>query len=249
MAKTKEKEKDPAIKAAKKAAKKTGTIHLMILMDESGSMMGLEEAVVTGCNEFLHSFKDNDDCKAWIAMFDAHPGNDRTRFKIKGKKIADAKELAIEDYNPRGMTPLNDAILDSLTALDKKVGKDETVFMAIITDGYENASEASAQTVKDTIAKYEERGWGFVYLGANQNAEAASASIGLGKKGQAFNFNATKGGVTSTSRFAGAAAATHTENYVSGLRGQALASATTDWSAGEYDKTGGKLEDADEDGS
>lgn len=228
-----------AKKAAKEAVKgkKTGKVHLFVLMDESGSMSGMQEAVVTGCNEFLHSFKDNKEARVWLGWFDQHPGDDRMRLKVKGEKIADVTPLKIGDYNPRGMTPLNDAIMDSLRALDKAVKKGEEVFVAIITDGLENASETPTAAVKAALAKREKAGWGFVYLGANQDAETTAAGLGLAKKGQAFNFNATRGGVRATMRTASNIGHGYTSLGASG--GRLMAAAV-------YDSIDGHIED-DED--
>lgn len=230
--------KTDAKKAAKDAAKaQTGDVHLFILMDESGSMNGKQEAVVTGCNEFLHEFKDNKKARAWLGFFDSHPGEDRLRLKIKGEKASKVSPLEIGDYKPRGMTPLNDAIMDALKALDKAVGKDESVFLAIITDGLENASETSVETVKAALSKREKKGWGFVYLGANHDAEVAARNYGLTGKGQSFNFNATHGGVKSAAKSVTYLAS----NYAAG--GQAvMASAASE----VHDKTGGILPDEDE---
>jgi uncharacterized protein YegL len=197
-----------AKKSAKKFAKDAkGTVHLAMIVDESGSMQGLDETVVNGINEFLHSFKGNKDAdvRVWIGMFDAHPGDPRVRVKVDGKKVSKTAPLGIEDYNPRGMTPLNDAILDTIKAIEKKKTKKERAFMVILTDGLENASEASAETVKREIAKREEQGWSFLYLGANQDARATSAAIGLGQQGKSMNFAATKVGTSNALRNAAGA--------------------------------------------
>jgi Mg-chelatase subunit ChlD len=238
MAKTKTK-KDETSSAAKDAAKKqTGNVHLFILMDESGSMSGLEEAVVTGCNEFLHAFKDNKKARAWLGFFDWEPGEPRLRLKVEGKKVADVKKLVHGDYQPRGMTPLNDAIMDALEKLDDAVKEDESAFLAIITDGYENKSEASLEAVKKALSKREKKGWGFVYIGATGDAEAVAAGYGLAGKGQSFNFSATRGGVrgmsSSVTNLAG--------SYAAG-GASAMASTASDL----YDKTSGTLPDEDED--
>lgn len=234
-----------AKKAAKAAVKKgkEGKAHLVVLMDESGSMSGKEEAVVTGCNEFLHAFKDNKSARAWVAFFDSHPGEDRTRFKLRNEKITKSASLKTGDYRPRGMTPLNDAIADTITAVAKTAGNDDTVFVAIITDGMENASETSTEQVKALIAKYEKKGWGFVYLGANQHAETSAANLGLAKKGQSFNFNATRGGVKSTMRSMSDLAASR---VAAGPGAQGLSQYEMLASAA-YDQTGGKIEDDPED--
>lgn len=227
-----------AKQAAKDAAKaKPGNVHLFVLMDESGSMSGNEEAVVTGCNEFLHSFKTNKKARAWLGFFDAHPGVPHLRLRVKGEPVSKVKPLKVSDYKPRGMTPLNDAIMDALTALDEAVGKDEGVFLAILTDGYENASETTTEAVKAALTKREKKGWGFVYLGANQDAGQAARAYGLGAKGQSFNFAATKGGTSSALRSSTQLAQGYTSMGLGGMLAQASAL---------HDKTGGVLPEDEE---
>lgn len=176
-------------------AKDKGSKHVFVLMDESGSMSGLEEAVTTGCNEFIYSFAEDRDAKIWLAWFDHSPGYDRTRFKVRGKPAADVEQLGPGDYSPRGTTPLNDAIADSVAALDAAAGDDENVFLAIITDGFENASEHSTGSIRRLLSAREEKGWGIVFLGANQNAAGTAAEFGMTKPGAAFNFHATDANV------------------------------------------------------
>jgi hypothetical protein len=172
-------------------AQSKGSKHVFVLMDESGSMSGLEEAVTTGCNEFIHSFAEDPDAKIWLAWFDHSPGQDRTRFKVRGEVAADVQHLGPGDYSPRGTTPLNDAIADTVAALDAAAGDDENVFLAIITDGYENASEHSTESIRRLLSAREEKGWGIVFLGANQNAVQTAAEFGMTKPGRAFNFDAS----------------------------------------------------------
>jgi hypothetical protein len=60
---------------------------------------------------------------------------------------------------------------------------DERVALAILTDGLENAStEYKAETVRKLLTdRQERRNWLVLYLGANQDAWAAGAEIGVGK--------------------------------------------------------------------
>jgi len=184
----------------KKRASK-GKTHILVLMDESGSMAGLEEAVVGGCNEFIHEFADVKNAHLWLAMFDHSPGEPRTRFKIRGLAAADVKALGNDAYKPRGMTPLNDAIADSVAVLDEVTdGDNDVVFLAIVTDGLENASETSAENTAELLQKREKTGWGIVFLGANQDSARTAADLGLHKRGHAFNFNANPEGIAHSMR-------------------------------------------------
>lgn len=242
MAKT-ENDAKKAVEGLKGKQKKGGKTHLFVLMDETGSMHGTEEAVVTGCNEFLHSFKDQKGVRVWMGLFDAHPGEPRLRLIRQNEKIKNVADLTMADYKPRGMTPLNDAIADSVQALDKVVSKDDTVFLAIITDGGENSSEISGEAVKKLLTDREQQnGWGIVFLGANQNAERTAAGYGLVGQGKAFNFKATKGGVKGTMR-----SVTHLARSrsaapagVQGLRQYEEQASVL------YAATGGKIEEVDD---
>lgn len=200
MAKTYKNAKD-ALAAAGRADPKA-TKHVFVLMDESGSMSGLEESVTTGCNEFIHAFKDDADARIWLAWFDQSPGEARTRFKIKGEAAASVAQLKPSDYVPRGMTPLNDAIADAVAALDSAIDEGDVVFLAVITDGMENASEHSDSSIKQLLEQREQDGWGVVLIGANQDTAATAASRGMVKPGQAFDFDATELKVTATMRSA-----------------------------------------------
>lgn len=174
------------------ATKHTGSSakHVFVLMDESGSMRGLEEAVTTGCNEFIHEFKDDEQARVWLAWFDKSPGSPRTRVEVRGLPAATVEQLTPDDYNPRGMTPLNDAIADSVAVLDAAVGEEEVVFLAIVTDGLENASEHSTESIRELLTAREEAGWGVVFVGANQDTKETAARFGMYKPGRAFDFDA-----------------------------------------------------------
>lgn len=172
--------------------------HVFVLMDESGSMRGLEEAVTSGCNEFIHSFAEDAQARLWLAWFDQSPGEELVRMPVKGKPAAEVEQLTARNYNPRGMTPLNDAISTAVTTLDAVAGEDDVVFLAIITDGMENASETSTATVKQLLSAREEAGWGIVFIGANQDAVETAAGLGMVKPGQAFNFSADRMSVSQT---------------------------------------------------
>lgn len=235
-------------KDAKKAAKEmsdsngaAGTTWLKLLVDRTGSMSGLQEAVVTGVNEFVHEFRDKKKTRIGIDQFDAHPGEPVIQTMVQDCKPKDVPEFTIKDYRPRGSTPLNDAIAETIQTLDKKIKPGDKVLLVIITDGLENASELNTEDLKKLIKKYEKREeWTFLYLGANQQSEVTAAGIGLAKKGQAMNFAATPAGTRSTFK---------TTSSLAGTRMSAGSKAQYENLAeAMYEKTGGKVEeDEDED--
>jgi hypothetical protein len=97
-------------------------------------------------------------------------------------RIADVPGLTRETFVPRGMTPLFDAIGQAVATTDKvTLLPDERVALAILTDGLENASrELTADTVRKLLTDRQEHcNWLVQYLGANQDAWAVGAQIGV----------------------------------------------------------------------
>ena len=75
---------------------------------------------------------------------------------------------------------------------------DEEVDAADGDIGKQNASEEYSQTsIKALTEKLEKVGWTFTYIGANQDAQAVSSSLGIKN---AMNFEATACGVMSMSK-------------------------------------------------
>lgn len=77
------------------------------------------------------------------------------------------------------------------------------VLCVIVTDGLENSSrEVSRDQLAAMISEREQRGWTFIYLGANQDAWGTADTTGFsgGATGQSVNYTATPKGVTSALR-------------------------------------------------
>ena len=94
--------------------------------------------------------------------------------------------LTEKDYYVRGSTALLDAVgrtiskiehVQETTAEEYRAGK---VMFVIITDGMENASrEYTTKKVKSMIEAEKEKGWEFVFLGANMDAVETAAQYGI----------------------------------------------------------------------
>jgi len=188
----------------KKAKAKKGTIHVAILLDESGSMAHNRRAVIDGTNEFIGSLqgeKNSERTKLTLATFDAAAGRERTRILRNAEKLNDAKQITEADYCPQGMTPLNDAIADTVQAIEAKSKKNDKALLVIYTDGYENASrEYDKAAIKALLErKQDEDSWTVIYLGANVDVQAEKQAYGTGV---AATTTSSPAGVRSTMRSA-----------------------------------------------
>ena len=196
-----------ATKSKRKSKKETATIHIGLLLDESGSMGGKEQAVVEGTNEFIGSLqgeKNSDRTRVTLAMFDERPGAPRVRVKRAAEKLDEVELLAADEYGPQGMTPLNDAIMETISSMEQAMAGTDSAMLVIFTDGYENASETDTATVKAAIEKKEADGWTVIYLGANVDAQKVGSSLSTN---HATSFTSTAKGTSSAMRGVAAAGA------------------------------------------
>ena len=165
---------------------------IVVVLDRSGSMASIVRDMEGGFDAFIaEQRKLPGECSVTLSQFD-------TEFELvySGKPLADVPPLALY---PRGATALLDAIGKTIQATGERLGalpedaRPERVLFVVITDGHENASEhytaeAVLASVKHQTEKY---GWCFVFIGANQDAIATAANMGIRN---AANFVATSGG-------------------------------------------------------
>lgn len=153
---------------------------ICLILDRSGSMGGRETDVIGGVNRFLADQKKLPD-PASVALVRFDTGAIE-RFR-EMQDLAGCAELDANDFQPRGGTPLLDAIGQTLTKLDEdwKVVKPDAAIVVVVTDGYENSSrEFTKGRIKDMIESREKSGkWSFIYLGANVDAFAEGGAMGF----------------------------------------------------------------------
>jgi len=160
--------------------------HLYFLLDRSGSMASIAHAVVEGFNEFLaEQQRDGADALMTLVQFDSH---DPFELIADAVPIREVIGLDNQTFEPRGGTPLLDAlgrVIGRATSRANQRAADgepaEEILVAIFTDGLENASEEfSRKQIMTLIEQHEkEDSWTFAYLGANQDAFAESAQVGI----------------------------------------------------------------------
>ena len=162
------------------------TPRVVVLLDESGSMGALRGTVIQSTNKYLKDIKGKG--LITVATFDKLGEEPILRVIMEDVPVKKAGgDLITEDnYFPRGWTPLYDAMRDLAKRVDKNGNKPAKVLFVINTDGLENASLTTADEMKKMVAKYEKRGWSFIYLGAHADSWAESAKIGLARAGHSI---------------------------------------------------------------
>ena len=172
---------------------------LVMILDRSGSMAGLESDTIGGFNAMLEKQKRLEGkCCVTTVLFDS------ARLILHDRlPLAQVRPMTREDYCVGGCTALLDAVGSTIRHIEEihRYARPEDVpahtLFVITTDGMENASrEFSADAVRRMIEqKKEERGWEFVFLGANIDAVTTAARIGIGKD-RAVNYRNDGAGVT-----------------------------------------------------
>jgi uncharacterized protein YegL len=152
--------------------------HIAIVLDMSGSMSATVEATKSGVKEYIKTTrKDIPDARFSLTVFD----------NIIEKWVVDARlgdiraGGIIENYKPRNMTALYDAIGKTIDDLKGKVKKKDKAIVVVMTDGYENASKFYTQSfIRSLITELQNNGnWTFVFLGANIDSWGVSQNLGF----------------------------------------------------------------------
>lgn len=140
--------------------------HDFILLDRSGSMSSLWQEALSSINGYIKKLADDKvDTGVTLAMFD---GQDGLQFSVIRDRIIPSTWHPVSEIEaqPRGMTPLNDAI--GRIVAKAEAGNYEKVAIIIMTDGHENNSkELSVQQAKDLLNKCRAKNWQVIFLGAD----------------------------------------------------------------------------------
>ncbi len=157
---------------------------LVFILDRSGSMAGLESDTIGGFNAMLEKQrKQEGEVLVSTVLF-----NQESTVLHDRKKLEDISPLTEEDYQVGGCTALIDAIGDSvhhIRTVHRYIREEdipEHTLFVITTDGLENASHKyDSKTVKNMVKEQQEKGWNFLFLGANIDAVETAGHFGIDK--------------------------------------------------------------------
>lgn len=171
---------------------------IVFILDRSGSMAGLESDTIGGFNSMIKKQQTETDGNALVStvLFDHESIVLHDRVPLN-----EIKPLTEKDYEVRGSTALLDAIGDALKHIRNvhKYAREEdrpakTLFV-ITTDGMENSSiKFDYNEIKRLIEQQKEKGWEFIFLGANIDAVEVAGHIGIDAR-RAVNYHADSRGV------------------------------------------------------
>lgn len=164
--------------AKNKVAKAPGSAvsdkaHITVILDRSGSMASVKDATRAGFDGFVSDqAKVSGKATLTLVQFDSD-GIDTVHDRLP---IGDVPPLVFE---PRSTTPLYDAVGKTVAAMLAKPPEGR-VMVVIITDGAENAShEYTRAKVMNLVSKARDKGWEFVFMGADIDAYDIGTGIGV----------------------------------------------------------------------
>ena len=157
--------------------------HICIVLDASGSMRCVEEDTKGSFNTFI---KEQQSAPG-IATLDIYQFADESTKIIDFVDLGQLQKNLMDHYRCTGCTALNDAVCQAIDETGQKLAsmcEDERpskVLFVILTDGEENASKRFTHIdVKQRIQQQTEvYKWGFIFLGANQDAFATGQKMGI----------------------------------------------------------------------
>lgn len=162
------------------------TAHVVIILDESGSMSSTRDVTIRGVNEQIQKIKENsksDKIQTFIS-FVTFNSRGSTNFRFFNQPVESLTEITEKEYVPSGMTAMYDAVGETI---DKYIfeteynDKNTTYLIVIVSDGEENASGTyTDKLIAEKIQELQKNGrWTFTYMGANQDLSKVSVHLGI----------------------------------------------------------------------
>ena len=155
---------------------------IVFILDESGSMADLTADTIGGFNSLIEKQRG----ETGEAVISAVLFSNDSKVIYDRVPIDSIRKMTRKDYCPGGCTALLDAVGSAVKHIANvhKYAREEDIpehtLFIITTDGMENASRSyTPSKVKKLIKDMQEKGWEFVFMGANIDAVEAAGDIGI----------------------------------------------------------------------
>ena len=162
---------------------KKNLTELVMILDRSGSMGGLESDTIGGYNSMLKKQLETEgEVLVSTVLFD-----NTSEVLYDRIPLEKMPQMTRKEYYVRGCTALLDAIggairhIGNVHKYAREEDRPEKTIFVITTDGLENASRRySYEEVKRMVERQkEEYGWEFLFLGANIDAIETAGHFGI----------------------------------------------------------------------
>ena len=162
---------------------KKNLTELVMILDRSGSMSGLESDTIGGYNSMLKKQRETEgEVLVSTVLFD-----DRIEVLYDRVPLTEMPQMTDKEYYVRGCTALLDAVggaihhIGNVHKYAREEDRPEKTIFVITTDGLENASRNyDYACVKRMVERQKEKyGWEFLFLGANIDAIETAGRFGI----------------------------------------------------------------------
>ena len=169
---------DAAVAAMEQAVPDDDITHVTILLDRSGSMAAIQDDVIGGVNSYLDGLAEDSNAYAvTMILFDTR---DPHELLCTGADPRMAPRLNHSNFQPRGGTPLLDAVGRAIAKLRNVARATDKAIFVVYTDGEENSSrEFDRACISKMVAGCDEAGWAFVFMGAGIDAFKEARDLGF----------------------------------------------------------------------
>jgi hypothetical protein len=168
------------------------------LLDRSWSMNEIKAATLEGFNGYLGGLQEEKDSAIDFTLITFDDVSiDRIHVAVP---VKEARMLTEETYQPRGSTPLIEASIKTILAVEESLTKrtdKPRVVINIQTDGQENRSgpEYTIQSLRALVEKKQAEGWEFNFLGSGIDVYGVGAQYGF-RRENTMSYDAKSLGAT-----------------------------------------------------
>ena len=175
-----------------------GLTELVLIIDKSSYMSGLESAVVSGFNEFLseqHKLSGN-------AVLTTILYNDINTVLHDRINLKAASSLSKNDYITGGELAIYDAIGTAIHKTRRAISRTkpeyqpEKVLFVILKSGANTSSwQYTSKMIRELVLQWREREWEFMLFSTDKNAVSQARSLGIAKE-NTKSFTLSPDGIT-----------------------------------------------------
>jgi uncharacterized protein YegL len=151
-------------------------LHVVIVLDRSGSMGQIRQSAISGFNAFLNRQRKEPGTET--TFFSLYIFADEAERLWSNVPVDRVSNLTPETYQPDGNTALLDAIGTAIRETEQR--QEGMVLVVVLTDGEENASRHfGLVTVRDLVRQKIESNWEFIWLGSDGRSKQFAIGLGI----------------------------------------------------------------------